>query len=132
MKRFLGATFALFVFLFFYEWLVHGVWLIKTYETTPHLWRSMDEMTAHMPLSLLLKLVLSAWVSFVFVQLYPQGGVKSGLKFGLYFGVFAGILMGSPYLWLPISAELGLSWFGTGVVEWLLGGTILGTVYCRC
>jgi hypothetical protein len=129
IRRYLVSTLALFIFIFLYELLMHGFVLLSLYETTPNVWRDFAEMEAKMPLAMCFQLALSAWSAFVFAQLYKEGGIKNGLIFGLFFGVFAGILTASWYLWLPVSAELGLSWLISGIVEGLGGGLILGSIY---
>ncbi len=128
-KRYIGATVALFIFLFFYEWLVHGVLLTSMYHQTQHVWRTMDEMRSMMPLYLCINLGISAWLALVFARLFKNGGVENGLRFGLYFGVFAGLLTAMWYTWLPISGTLGLSWLINGFVEGLGSGFVLGLVY---
>ena len=130
-KRYLGATIALFVFVFLYEWLVHGYLLMDTYKETPKLWRDFAEMQSNMPLMMGIQLFLSAWMAFIFTQIFKEGGFGKGLLFGLYFGVFAAILTGSWYLWLPVSTKMGWSWLASGFAEWLGGGIVLGSVYRR-
>lgn len=131
MKRFLGATLVLFVFIFFYEWIVHGMLLMSTYMMTPHVWRDFAEMKANMPMAMIVQFVLAVWITFAFTQLYPEGGLANGLRYGLYFGVFAGILTASWYLWLPVSPHLGWSWLAGGIGEGLGAGIVLGYVYRR-
>lgn len=128
-RRYLLSAFALFVFIFLYEMLVHGFILMGMYEATANVWRSFDEMRANMPLSMLFQLALAAWTAFAFSQLFRNGGVKDGLRFGLFFGVFAGILMATWYLWLNVPAALGFSWLVSGIGEGLGGGLILGSIY---
>jgi hypothetical protein len=129
VKRYLAATGALFIFIFFYEYLVHGVLLMGLYEKTPTVWRTFDEMKNNMPLAMIFQLALSAWIAFAFTQIFPEGGWKRGVLFGLFFGVFAGILMATWYLWLPVPAQLGAGWFAGGIGEWIGGGIILGLIY---
>lgn len=128
-KRYLLATAAVFVFLFFFEFLIHGILLMDTYGETPSVWRSMSEMEANFPFTILLQLLLAAWLTYMFSQIYEGGGISNGLRFGLYFGVFAGLLSGSWYLVLPISAKLGWSWFATSIAEGLGAGALLGSIY---
>lgn len=129
IKRFILAAIALFVFVFFYEWLVHGFLFTGLYEQSASVWRPMAQMMANMPLMIGIQIVLSIWLAFVFTQLFKTGGVVNGLFFGLYFGVFAGIMSGAWYGWLPVPALLGWAWFISGIVEGVLGGLILGAIY---
>lgn len=131
IKRYIGATFALFAFIFFYEWFVHGFLLMDLYRQTSSVWRNFDQMAADIPFAMLFQLAFAAWTAFAFTQIYKTGGIKNGLLFGLFFGVFAGILSASWYLWLPVPPNLGWSWFASAVVEGLVSGFILGTIYHR-
>lgn len=129
IKRYIGATLALFVFIFLYEGLVHGYLLMGLYEETAKVWRDFNEMMTDMPLAMCFQFALSVWSAFAFTQIYSEGGVANGLRFGLFFGVYAGILTASWYLWLPVPTTLGWSWFFSGIGEGLGGGVILGSIY---
>lgn len=129
VPRYVLAAFALFVFIFLYEMLVHGFILMEVYESTADVWRDFAEMEANMPLAMCFQFALSAWSAFVFSQVYPNSGMKNGFIFGLFFGVFAGILTASWYLWLKVPAKLSLIWLMNGIVEGIGGGVVLGLVY---
>lgn len=129
LQRYIGASLALFAFIFFYEWFVHGFLLMGFYEQTMTVWRDFAEMQANIPLSMLFQLIFAFWTAFIFSQLFREGGIKNGLLFGLYLGVFSGILTATWYLWLPVPAALGWSWLLNGIVEGLGGGLILGSIY---
>lgn len=127
-RKYLVSTFALFVFIFLYEMLVHGFILMGMYEATANVWRDFAEMESNMPFAICCQFALSAWTAFVFSRVYQEGGIKNGLIFGLFFGVFAGILTASWYLWLKVPAQLGMSWFLSGIGEGLVGGLVLGWI----
>lgn len=129
MKRYLIATAVVFLFIFFFEWLVHGFIMMGLYTQTESVWREFGMMHTYMPVLILFKLALAAWFTYVYFQWYGNSGVKHGILFGIYFGVFAGLLMSSWYIWLPIPPQLGLGWFITGLVEWVGAGALLGYVY---
>lgn len=129
VKKFIFAAFALFVFIFFYEWFVHAYALKGLYNLTPTTWRSYPEMEANMPLAIFFQFLFAVWTAFVFTRLYKHGGIKNGLKYGLYFGVFAALLTSNWYLWINVPSILGLYWFLFGLLEGLIAGLILGLVY---
>lgn len=129
VKRYLLAALCLFVFIFLYEWFVHGYLLTGMYQETSRVWRSYAQMTANFPLAICFKVAFAAWIAFIFTQLYKKGGVSNGLYFGLYFGVFAGILTSSWYLHLPVPAALGWGWFFASVIEGLGSGLVVGWIY---
>jgi len=129
VKRYFGAALALFVFIFFYEWLVHGVLLMHSYEQTAPLWRTFQEMKSYMPFAWLVHLFTAAWFTFAFAKFYKNGGVKQGLHFGLFVGVIMGIYAASSYIWMPISAMLAWGWLLSSIVKFLVGGVIVGKLY---
>jgi hypothetical protein len=129
IKRYIVATIALFLFIFLYEGIVHGYLLLGEYLQTSTIWRDFDQMETDLPLAMCFQFALSAWLAFVFTQIYEEGGLRKGVLFGIYFGVFAGILTASWYLWLPVPAKLGLSWFVSSILEGLGGGLVLGSIY---
>jgi hypothetical protein len=130
-KRFFGAALAVFVFIFVFEWLIHGVLLMGEYRETQSLWRDFSDKPVNMFLHIFYQLIFAIWVTFVFTQIFPLGGLWDGLRFGIYFGVFAGLLTGMWYIHLPVSASLGWSWFATSLVEGIGTGIILGVSYKR-
>ena len=133
IKRYIGATIAVFAFTFFYGWLVHGILLKGYYEATAKVWRELAEMNSMMPQHLAFGLAFSAWVTFIFSRFFgEEGGIKNGLLFGLYIGVLVGILAATWYVFVPIPKELAVNWFIANVVEGLGYGLILGLVYCNC
>lgn len=129
VKRFIGAALVAFVFMFFYDWIVHGVLLRGLYHQTPQVWRGFADMASKIPLGIFFQLILSVWLAFVFTQLFKAGGVGRGLIFGLFFGVFAGILAASWYLWVPVAAALAWIWFASALVQSLIIGAIIGAIY---
>jgi hypothetical protein len=129
VKRYLGASLAFFVFMFFYDWLVHGVLLMKIYEQTAQIWRTEQEMHAHMPLGFLCHILTAAWLGLAFTQFYKNGGTKNGVTFGVFFGGILGLAAACAYIWLPIPAALAWYWFFANFFKYLLGGYILGAIY---
>ena len=129
IKRFFLAFIALFLFIFGYETLVHGFLLKSLYFETPTIWRNYDQMVSYAPFNTVIMGVIALWITFIFTQLFKEGGAKNGLRFGFYFGVLSGIQAAGAYYYLPISAMLALCWFGAYIVESLIGGYLIGLIY---
>lgn len=128
-KRFLWAFIALFIFTFFYQWFVNAFLLSGLYKETADLWRSHLEMKRRFPLMILYHAAVAIWLTFAYFRFYGKGGIKDGFNFGLIFGVFAAILAAAPYIWLPITAGLAVSWFIAFVIQGIISGLILGALY---
>lgn len=129
IKRFFIAFIALFLFIFGYETLIHGVLLKSLYFETPTIWRNYDQMMSYAPFNTIIMGVIALWITFIFTQLFKEGGSKNGLRFGFYFGVLSGIQAAGAYYYLPISAMLAFCWFCAYVIESLIGGYLIGLIY---
>lgn len=128
-KRYILAVVALFVFIFAYESVVHGMVLINIYKETPNIWRTYDEMVSFAPFNNIVMAILALWITFIFTRFYRTGGLKNGFKFGIYMGVLAGIQAAGALFYLPISEVLAGAWFITYVIESTIGGLIIGSIY---
>ena len=129
MKRFVPAAVILFLFIFGYEYLVHGVLLKGIYQDTASVWRSYDQMTAYVPFNTGIEALLAVWITFIFIRLFEKGGWQNGVRFGFYFGVLCGIQAAGAYFYLSIPEILAGYWFIAHVIEGVIGGFLIGVVY---
>lgn len=108
MKRFLIAAVGAFVFVFLYEFLVHGYLMLSQYEQTAAVWRPQEE--SNMAVMLLSQLLFGVAVAFF----YPIVGPDTECKKAIPFGVGLGLVMAMPqiasYSYLPIPLTLSLLW----------------------
>jgi len=128
-KRFIAASVTLFVFIYIYESVVHGVLLSPLYQETSNIWRSYNEMMAFMPFNITKIALISFWITFFFASLFKERGRKKGILFGMYVGVLVGIQSTGAYFYLPISFTLAMLWFAVNFVEYTVGGLIIGSIY---
>src|SRR2546430_8687777 len=89
MKRFVLAFIAAYIFIFFWGWLLNGVFLKDVYAQTPNLWRPQSEM-----MSLFHWIIIGqALIVFAFVMMYASGfaggGVMAGIPLCGLFGISA-------------------------------------------
>jgi len=129
IKRYLGASLALCVFMFLYEWVVHGMALMPMYEATASIWRNHEAMQALFHINMLVMCLGAFWLTFIFTRCFHDGGVKNGLHFGFYLGVFAALQAFAAFFYLPIPLMLAVAWFGASFVEILLGSALVGLIY---
>src|SRR6266481_5319268 len=108
MKRFILAFIAAYIFIFFWGWLLNGVFLKDVYAQTPNLWRPQSEM-----MSLFHWIIIGqALIVFAFVTIYATGfaggGVMAGIRLGVLLEIAAiGMRLGF-YAVQPISWEVDL------------------------
>lgn len=129
IKRYFLAVVSLFIFIFGYEFIVHGHLLMSMYGKTPNVWRNYSQMQNFIPFNIGVMVFLSFWITFIFTQFFKSGGWKNGLYFGFYVGVLSGIQAAGAYYYLPISFVLALAWFVFGVIESMVGGLLIGCIY---
>src|SRR5881394_2427849 len=129
MKRFILAFIAAYIFIFFWGWLLNGVFLKDVYAQTPNLWRSQSEM-----MSLFYWIIIGqALIVFAFVLIYASGfasgGVIAGIRLGILIEIAAiGMRLGF-YAVQPIPGKLIV--FGSigGVIEMVIVGAMVGAIY---
>ena len=116
-----------FVFVFLYEWLFHGVVLKKTYTASQSLWR--------LPKDCVWQALISgqALLAVIFSLFYALCGAGTGLEAGLLFGVMLGAVMAPHHLMMyavvPYPPKLVMAWIAGGVLEMGVCGAIVGWIY---
>jgi hypothetical protein len=129
MKRFILAFIAAYVFIFFWGWLLNGVFLKDVYAQTPNLWRTQSEM-----MSLFHWIIIGqALVVFAFVMIYASGfaggGVMAGIRIGLLLEIAGiGMRLGF-YAVQPIPGKLILYGSIGGLIEMVIVGATVGAIY---
>ncbi len=127
MKRFMIAGIAAFVFVFLYEFLVHGVLLMNEYEQTMNVWRPQEE--SDMRIMMLSQFLFGMAVAFF----YPIVGLDTDCKKALPFGIGLGLVMAMPqiatYCYLPIPLKLSLFWAVATFVKAVISVYIVSKIY---
>ena len=129
MKRFILAFVAAYIFIFFWGWLVNGVFLKDVYAQTPSLWRTQSEM-----ISLFHWIIIGqALIVFSFVMIYASGfaggGVIAGIRLGVLLEIAAiGMRLGF-YAVQPIPGKLILYGSVGGLIEMVIVGAMVGAIY---
>lgn len=129
LPRFILSVLAGFVFLFGYEWLLHGVWLMDLYIQTANLWRTPDEMYTLFPFQLLSQFALSLVSALFFTRHYEARGMGEGMRFGFLLGLVFGVMMASSFVWMPIPGALAVAWFAGGLLQGLGLGVVFSLTY---
>ncbi|HCU06404.1 MAG TPA: hypothetical protein DIC42_02310 [Holosporales bacterium] len=131
-SKIITSILAVFTFVFFYEYLIHGICLNSIYEQTPALWRTHEVMSDKMHFMLLSQFLYAA--SFTLFYDYLSKKINTlfrGIEYGAFVGVIlSGVQIGT-YAYLPISFELMACWVFVTFIESLLAGAILSIIW-RC
>jgi hypothetical protein len=101
MKKMALAGIAAFLFIFIFDFLVHGLLLKSAYEATQTVWRPQEE--SNMVVMLLSQFLLAMAIAFF----YPIIGLDKDCKKTIPFGFGLGLVMAMPqistYCYLPIT-----------------------------
>lgn len=119
-----------FVVMQVYGYLVHEVGLSDTYESLAPIFRPETEMM-HM---MWMMTVGSAITMLVFCYIFTFGregkGVMEGVRYGFWMGLFLSIPSAvDQYVVFPLTGELAVIWFVTGIVGLIISGAIFAAIY---
>ncbi len=126
-QRYFISVLVTFVFVFLYEFLVHGFLLMDLYTQTKELWRPEEE--ANMLFMFMSQLGFSAVMAYIFTLNYEGKGVGEGVRFGLCIGMLIGSIEIGTYCYMPIPMVLMLSWVLVSLLKGLGSGVVLSLVY---
>jgi hypothetical protein len=124
-KRGFVAFIAVFVFIFFFEFVWHGMLMKSAYLETASLWRGQPIF----PWLLLGQAV----VAFAFTGLYvSKVGVNCPVT-GAGYGVVIGILCAGGdlirFAVQPLTPKILCMWIASGLIEFALAGALVGAIY---
>ena len=129
IPRFLATTLAGFVFIFGYDFALHGNLLMGIYEQTSDLWRDPEEMKTFFPYMLSTQFFTALLAAFIFTRNYEGKGIGEGLRFGIMLGLLFGVMMSASYAWMPIPTALAGAWFAGGLGMGIGLGVIFSLIY---
>lgn len=127
MKKFLFAAIAAFVFVFLYEFLVHGFLMMSQYEQTASVWRPQEE--ANMGIMLLSQLLFGVAVAFFYPIVGPDTECKKAIPFGIGLGLVMAMPQIATYNYLPIPLTISLLWAVIAFIKALGCSFIVSKVY---
>lgn len=128
-KRFAICSLVGFAFVFAYEFVVHGILLVPTYELTPELWRPMEEYQSYMPFATGMQLLTTAVLCYIYTRHHEGKGVGEGVRFGVMVGLLLGLMQFSSFAWMPISMTLAAAWLVVAIVKTVGLGVIFSLIY---
>ena len=129
-KRLLIAIAAVFAAMFCTDLLIHGLWMEPVYKATMDLWRTEDEMMAHM--SWLYAGQLLATVTFVLIWakgFAATGCRKCAVTYGLCMGLFSQANTLISYAVQPLTTEIVWKWMLGGALQGIVLGLVVSLVY---
>lgn len=129
IPRFLVSVIAGFVFIFGFDFIIHGQVLADLYAETADLWRPPEEMETYFPFMMGSQLLLALITAFIFTRNFEEKGIGEGIRFGLLLGTLLALLSATTYVWMPIPLLLAVYWAAAGLMQGLGLGIIFGLLY---
>ena len=115
MKGMVLGGVAAFIFVFLFEFLMHGFLMKGMYEATMAVWRPQAE--SNMAVMMLSQFLFAIAVAFF----YPIVGLDKECKKAVPFGFGLGLVMAMPqiasYSYLPIPISISLAWAAASFVK---------------
>ncbi|MEZ4753104.1 MAG: hypothetical protein R3A13_02200 [Bdellovibrionota bacterium] len=128
-KRTILSFISVFIFIFIFEWLVHGELMKGMYTATSSLWRPESEMQNYCSWMMLGQAIFA----FMFVRIFAYNYENKGVAEGYRYGALVGLLMAGPtvasYAYMPVPMSLILCWVIIMVIEGILAGMLTAKVY---
>ncbi|HLT90999.1 MAG TPA: hypothetical protein VKZ85_08655 [Woeseiaceae bacterium] len=130
-KTFWVAFVVVYVVLQVIGFLVHAVWLDDTYAALHGtVFRSEEEFSGMMWMMFVSSIVLVFLFCYIFTRGYEGRGIGEGIRYGLLLGVFFSVPMSlDAYVAYPLPLDLVITWFVTGLVNFVIGGILLSLIY---
>ena len=129
IKRLVLAFLAVFVFIFAFEWVFHGILLKDAYAQTMSLWRPENEMMGYFHWLVLGQAIIAVAFVFLFAQGFTGRGVAGGVALGIIVAVLRVGLNLITYAVQPLSVKIVVSWSIGGFLEAAVAGAIAGAIY---
>ena len=128
-KRLALGTLAVYIFIFAFEWIFHGVFMEDVYAQMPNLWRPKGEMVAYLPFLFVGQLIFSSVFAYIFAKGYENKGIPEGFRYGCWIAMLvnSGLLVN--YAVMPYSLRLLIIWVVATFLELGLAGAILAALY---
>ena len=128
--RYVWGSIAVFVYIFFIEWIFHGLIMKAAYSEHMELLRPESEATAYFIWMLLGFLILAFGFCFIFVKGYEGKGCAEGMRFGFYvalaFSVPTSLIN---YAVFPLPGNWIIAWLIGYPIIFMFAGAIIATIY---
>ncbi len=128
-KRCFFAFLAAFVFIFFFEFVWHGMLMKSAYMETASLWRADADFNNHFWILIVGHVV----IAFSVVAIYCRGFAGSGVAGGVRLGLFLALLcIGGDLIRFavqPLTTKILGMWIVGGLIEFVIVGAIVGAIY---
>ena len=129
MKGMILGAIGGFVFVFLFEFFVHGFLMKDLYEATISVWRPQAESS--MPVMFLSQFLFALAVAFFYPIVGPDKNCKKGMPFGFGLGLVMAMPAIGTYSYLPIPITISLCWAAAAFFKALGTTVIVAKIFSR-
>ena len=129
-KNLVFASLAVFIFIFLYDWVVHGMLLQDAYHATANLWRPEEDMAKFFQFMVAGQALLAFMFCFIFAKGYEARGIMEGVRFGVYIGLLFSAKLLIMYAVAPYPLTLIYAWLGAKFGLTILAG-VIASLICK-
>ncbi|MFQ5548450.1 MAG: hypothetical protein ACE5FV_09170 [Woeseia sp.] len=113
-----------------YGYVVHEVGLSDTYQSLASVFRPEAEMDSMMWMMMVGGAVALLLFCYIFTLGYEGKGIMEGVRYGTLMGLFLSIPSSiDQYVIYPLTSDLAVIWFVTGVVGLIIAGAVFAAIY---
>jgi hypothetical protein len=129
MKGMVLGGLAATIFVFLFEFVVHGFLMKGMYEATMSVWRAPAE--SNMTVMFLSQFLFAMAVAFFYPIVGPDKDCKKAIPFGFGLGLVMAMPQIGSYSFLPIPLSLSLMWAAASFVKAFGSAFIVAKVFSR-
>jgi hypothetical protein len=113
-----------------YGYVVHELGLTDTYQSLASVFRPEEEIDSMMWMMMVGSAFSTLLFCYIFTLGYEGKGVMEGVRYGTLMGLFFSIPVSvDSYVIYPLTGELAVIWFATGVIGFIIAGAVFAAVY---
>ena len=113
-----------------FGYLIHEVGLSETYQSLASVFRPKAEMDGMMWMMMVGGAVSLLLFCYIFTLGYEGKGVMEGVRYGALIGLFFAIPSSvDHYVIYPLTGELAVIWFVTGIIGFVIAGAVFAAIY---
>ncbi len=130
-RRFVVSFFVVFVFIFVYEWVLHGMLLDPIYQKTAELWRPEAEIINYFHWMLVGQFCIAVFFCLLMHRMYQHSGIQEAMGIGLLLGLFLSAPNLIMYAVTPYPITLVIFWVLGGCIELVGAAVLFALIYRR-
>ena len=128
-KRGVIALIVAFVFIFFFEFVWHGMLMKSAYMETAALWRTDPDFNSHFSILVLGHAVMAFAFTGLYVSKVSRQSAGTGFGYGIVFGIFCIGIDLIRFAVEPLTAKILWMWIAGSLIGFAIMGALVGAIY---